>query len=222
MNERPDSAERSKAGRERHYRPEWPPPWPEITDETVRQVIGRVPREQFVAEPYGAWAHDDRPLPIGHGQTISQPFIVALMTQALRLRADERVLEVGTGSGYQTAILAALCAHVDSVEIVPELAAGAAARLLKLDCHNVDIHVSDGYLGWPAGAPYDAIIVTAAPEQVPPALEEQLAVGGRLVIPVGAALDDQTLWLIVKNNQSIKRTPLTLVRFVPLVANRPE
>jgi len=184
----------------------------------VRQVIGRTPRERFVVEPYSAWAYDDRPLPIGFGQTISQPFIVAFMTQALRLRPADRVLEVGTGSGYQTAILAALCAHVDSVEVVPELAANAQSRLHELGCQNVDIHVTDGYQGWLPGAPYDAIIVTAAPEQVPPALEEQLASEGRLVIPVGPALDDQTLWLIEKHNQHIERSPLTLVRFVPLVA----
>ncbi len=140
------------------------------------------------------------------------------MTQALRLRPGDRVLEVGTGSGYQTAILAALCAHVDSVEVVPELAAAAKVRLQEMGRQNVDIHVADGYQGWPPGAPYDAIIVTAAPAQVPPALEEQLAPEGRLVIPVGAALDDQTLWLIEKHNQQLKRSSLTLVRFVPLVA----
>jgi protein-L-isoaspartate(D-aspartate) O-methyltransferase len=218
LNEQTNHAQESKAGREWRRRQAWPPRWPEITDEAVRQVIGRIPRERFVAEPYSAWAYDDRPLPIGFGQTISQPFIVAFMTQALRLRPADRVLEVGTGSGYQTAILAALCAHVDSVEVVPELAANAGSRLRELGCYNVDIHVTDGYQGWLAGAPYDAIMVTAAPEQVPPSLEEQLASGGRLVIPVGAAFDDQTLWLIEKHNQQIKRSPLTLVRFVPLVA----
>ena len=208
MNEQTSNAQESKAGRERRRRQAWPPRWPEITDAAVRQIMGRIPRERFVVEPYSAWAYDDRPLPIGFGQTISQPFIVAFMTQALRLRPADRVLEVGTGSGYQTAILAALCAHVDSVEVVPELAANARIRLQELGCQNVDIHVTDGYQGWLAGAPYDAIIVTAAPEQVPPALEEQLASGGRLVIPVGAALDDQTLWLIEKHNQQIKRLSL--------------
>ena len=218
MNEQTSRAQESKRRGERRYRQTWPPRWPEITDDGVRQVMGRIPRERFVSEPYSAWAYDDRPLPIGFGQTISQPFIVAFMTQALRLRPGDRVLEVGTGSGYQTAILAALCAHVDSVEVVPELAAAAKVRLQALGCQNVDIHVADGYQGWRPGAPYDAIIVTAAPAQVPPALEEQLAPEGRLVIPVGAALDDQTLWLIEKHNQQLKRSSLTLVRFVPLVA----
>ncbi len=219
MDEGPGSATESKPGRGRRHRRDWPPPWPEITDEAVRQVIGRIPREKFVPEPYSAWAYDDRPLPIGHGQTISQPFIVALMTQALRLRASDRVLEVGTGSGYQTAILAALAAHVDSVDMAPELAASAASRLRQMGYHNVEIHVSDGYLGWPPGAPYDAIIVTAAPGQIPPALEAQLAVGGRLVIPVGSAAEDQILWLLEKNSQGVKRTYLTPVRFVPLVVS---
>lgn len=221
MDEGPGSAANSKPGRGRRRRRDWPPPWPEITDEAVRQAIGRIPRAEFVPEPYSAWAYDDRPLPIGHGQTISQPFIVALMTQALRLRASDRVLEVGTGSGYQTAILAALAAHVHSVDMAPDLAAGAASRLRQMGYHNVEIHVSDGYLGWPPGAPYDAIIVTAAPEQIPPALEEQLAVGGRLVIPVGSTAEDQILWLLEKNSQGVKHTYLTPVRFVPLVASEP-
>ncbi len=218
MSEQAGQAPEAKSGRERRRRQAWPPPWPEITDETVRQALAAVPRDRFVPAGYIPWAFDDKPLPIGYGQTISQPFIVAFMTQALRLRPADRVLEVGTGSGYQTAILARLCAHVDSVEVTADLAAAAAERLLALGYGNIDIHVTDGYQGWPPGAPYDAIIVTAAPVETPPALEAQLADGGRLVIPLGDVTDDQTLWLIERQGARLARRPLTQVRFVPLIA----
>ncbi len=195
----------------------WPPPWPEITDEAVRAALRRVPRERFVAELYRRQAYDDRPLPIGYDQTISQPFIVAYMTQAIRPQATHRVLEIGTGCGYQTAVLAEICQRVDSVEAIEPLAVEAAARLQTLGYDNVHVHVGDGYDGWPAGAPYDGIVVTAAPPEIPPALVEQLADGGRMVIPVGARYDDQTLYLVEKHRGRVHRRSLLLVRFVPLL-----
>lgn len=195
----------------------WPPPWPEITDAAVREAMRRVPRDRFVAETYRRWAFEDRPLPIGYDQTISQPFIVAYMTQAIKPQATQRVLEIGTGCGYQTAVLAEVCQHVDSVEAIEPLATEAAARLQALGYDNVAVHVGDGYAGWPPAAPYDGIVVTAAPPEVPPALVEQLAEGGRMIIPVGGRYDDQTLYLVEKHKGRIHRRSLLLVRFVPLL-----
>ncbi|MCX7707033.1 MAG: protein-L-isoaspartate(D-aspartate) O-methyltransferase, partial [Anaerolineae bacterium] len=167
------------------------------------------------------WAYVDRPLPIGHGQTISQPYIVALMTQALRLTPDSKVLEVGTGSGYQAAILAQITPHVWSIEAVPELARAAQERLRGLG-YPVEVKVGDGRLGWPEHAPYDGIIVTAAAVEVPPTLIPQLKEGGRLVIPVGESAWDQVLWLIEKQPGGRLRAQwLADVRFVPLVALSP-
>ncbi len=195
----------------------WPPSWPEITDEAVREAMRRVPRDRFVAEMYRRWAYDDRPLPIGYDQTISQPFIVAYMTQAIKPQPTHRVLEIGTGCGYQTAVLAEVCQQVDSVETIEPLATEAATRLQALGYANVHVHVGDGYDGWPSAAPYDGIVVTAAPPEVPPALIEQLAEGGRMVIPVGARYDDQTLYLVEKHKGRALHHPLLLVRFVPLL-----
>ena len=195
----------------------WPPHWPDITDVTVRAAIAAVPRHLFVPPEHRNQAYEDMPLPIGRGQTISQPYIVALMTQALRLTPASRVLEIGTGSGYQAAILAHITPHVWSIETLPDLAETARARLHGLG-YEVEVQGGDGRLGWPAQAPFDGIIVTAAAPDVPPALAAQLAEGGRLIIPVGASLWDQSLWLIERVRGRLRRELLAEVRFVPLVA----
>ncbi len=156
-----------------------------VRDPRVLEAMRIIPRHVFVPPDKQMWAYEDRPLSIGHGQTISQPYIVARMTELLGLQGDEKVLEVGTGSGYQAAILGYLAPEVHTVERVPELAQQAAARLAALGLPHVQVHVADGTLGWPPAAPYDAILVAAAAPQVPKPLLEQLAVGGRLVLPVG-------------------------------------
>ena len=187
-------------------------------DPRVMAAVSRVPREQFVPEDERHLAHGDHPLPIGHGQTISQPFIVAFMTDLLDLQPAHRVLEVGTGCGYQAAVLAELAGQVDTIEVVPELAAEARALLARLGYANVRVHVGDGRLGLEDLAPFDRIIVTAAPEQVPEALTRQLAPGGRLVIPVGAAPWQQTLTIIDKDAEGRLTERRTIgVAFVPLV-----
>ncbi len=188
----------------------------------VRQAMLDVARERFVRPDNRADAYRDSPLPIGHGQTISQPLIVAVMTALLDPAPDARVLEVGTGSGYQAAVLSRLVAHVDSIETVPELAEGARTALAADGCGNVAVHDADGARGWPAGAPYDRIIVTCAARRLPPALVEQLVPGGRMVIPVddpGApALGAQTLALVTKDTAgTVARQDLLPVAFVPLV-----
>lgn len=186
-------------------------------DAKVLDALDKVPRQAFVPEEQRRHAYANRPLPIGHGQTISQPFIVALMTDFLRLPADGRVLEIGTGSGYQAAILSLLAKQVFSIEIVPELAETAAERLKRLGYGNVEVKVGDGYFGWPDKAPFDAIIVTAAPTQIPPPLVEQLKPGGRLVIPVGGQFLAQYLVLVEKGVDGKITTRETLpVKFVPL------
>jgi protein-L-isoaspartate(D-aspartate) O-methyltransferase len=187
-----------------------------VNDPAVLQAIAAVPRHLFVPQQYRAQAYEDVPLPIGQGQTISQPYIVALMTQALRLRPDSRVLEIGAGSGYQSAILARITPNVWSVEMIPVLAQSAREKLHGLGL-NVAVRVGDGRLGWPEHAPYDGIIVTAASTDVPPALVIQLADGGRLVIPVGGGSWDQRLWLIWREGDTLQRQFLADVRFVPLV-----
>ena len=187
----------------------------DITDPKVLEVMGRVPRERFVSDDLRDRAYDDQPLSIGHGQTISQPYIVALMTQVARPTPQSRALEVGAGSGYQTAILAELCKEVFSVEIIKPLAEMARERLAALGYKNVTVRCGDGYEGWPEHAPFDVIVVAAAPEEVPPPLIEQLAPGGRLVIPVGRHFQD--LLLITKQaDGSIDRKMITGVRFVPM------
>ena len=183
----------------------------------VRAAMAAVPRHRFVDETWQELAYLNRPLPIGHGQTISQPFIVALMTAMLELRPHDRVLEIGTGCGYQAAVLARLAARVDSVEIVPELAARAADTLATLGVANVSVHEADGHLGWPPGAPYDAVIATAAAAAVPPAWSAQLAPGGRLVAPVGAHEDAQWLLLGRGADGHLQQQRTIGVRFVPLV-----
>jgi len=192
-----------------------------IRDPRVLAAFGRVPRRFFVPEEAQAYAEGDHPLEIGYGQTISQPYIVAAMTEALDLQGHERVLEVGTGSGYQTAILAELLplgSTVRTVEIVPELSLRAERTLRELGYDNVRFRVDDGAKGWPEAAPYDAILVAAAPDEVPAALLEQLAPGGRLVIPVGPDPEHQELqlWRKLPGTGSLDRKVLMHVRFVPL------
>jgi protein-L-isoaspartate(D-aspartate) O-methyltransferase len=189
-----------------------------IRDERVLAAIERIPRERFVPPALKEDADANRPLPIGWGQTISQPFIVAYMTEALQLSGEEGVLEVGTGSGYQTALLSLLAREVYSIEIVPDLAERAAAVLLgELALGNVHLRVGDGRRGWPEAAPFERIIVTAAPARVPDSLAAQLAPGGRMIIPVGSDPDVQSLRLVQRGDDGVSTTvDLLPVRFVPL------
>ena len=190
-----------------------------ITAQPVLDAMDRVPRERFLGDEAPATAYADRALPIECGQTISQPYIVALMTQALELSGRERVLEVGTGSGYQTAILAELAHEVVTIERHAELSRQAREVLEALGYRNITAVVGDGTLGWPELAPYDRIIVTAAAAQCPPALLNQLADGGLLVIPVGDS-ESQELLAIHKAGDSLRTTPLSLCRFVPLIGEQ--
>jgi protein-L-isoaspartate(D-aspartate) O-methyltransferase len=189
-----------------------------IRDPRVLDAVARVPRHLFVPEGLRLEAEADRPLPIGHGQTISQPFVVAYMTERLGLSGAESALEVGTGSGYQTALLALLAREVWSVEIVPELAERARGLLLgTMALGNVHLRVGDGSLGWPEAAPFDRILVAAAPDEVPPALVAQLAPGGRMILPVGAAAEVQMLRLVERGDDGVTTSrDLLPVRFVPL------
>jgi protein-L-isoaspartate(D-aspartate) O-methyltransferase len=185
--------------------------------ERVLAVMEQVPRHRFVPPEEKFEAYDNHPLPIGHGQTISQPYIVALMTDLLQVDRQSIVLEIGTGSGYQAAVLSRLAGRVYSIEIVAPLAAQAAQVLAELGYDNVEVKTGDGSVGWPEHAPYDAIIVTAAAEHVPQALIEQLKPGGRMVIPVGGRLDAQQLKLIAKDaDGALHDSNIELVRFVPL------
>lgn len=186
----------------------------------VMDAMRNVPRHRFVPPELRASAYDNRPLPIGHGQTISQPYIVALMSDLLALEPHHRVLEIGTGCGYQTAVLAKLAAEVYSIEVVKPLAEIAARRLQELGYHNAHTRIGDGYYGWPEHAPYDGIIVTAAGPQVPEALPEQLKPGGRMVIPIGTPYSNQNLLLITKDTDGDlhERTVLP-VAFVPLTGD---
>jgi len=187
-----------------------------ISDQQVLDAMERVPRHEFVPDQYKSQAYADHPLPIGHGQTISQPYIVALMSELLQLEQDDRVLEVGTGSGYQAAILAEIIEDVYTVEIIEALATQARDRLQGLGYDNVQVLHADGYFGWPEHAPYDAIIVTAAPDHIPQPLVQQLADGAKMVIPVGPPGGYQTLWEITKVGQEITKRNVTGVLFVPL------
>lgn len=188
-----------------------------VSDPDVLRAMRSVPRHLFVPPDYLDLAYDDRPLPIGYGQTISQPYIVAWMTELLQLKPGEKVLEIGTGSGYQAAVLAELgYVEVYSIEIIPELAAQAAERLRRLGYGQVHLTQGDGYFGWPEHAPYDAIIVTAAPDHLPPPLVEQLKEGGRIVIPIGPRGGWQTLWRFTKQAGGVQAEALDYVSFVPL------
>jgi len=186
-----------------------------IDDSRTLRAMAKVPREKFVAKELQARAYEDRPLPIGYGQTISQPFIVAFMTQELKPKPTDRILEVGTGSGYQAAVLAELVAEVYTIEIVKPLAESAEVRLRELGYKNVHVKAGDGYKGWREHAPFDAIIVTAAPDHVPQPLVEQLKEGGRMIIPVGKTFA-QELYLLEKRGGVVKQTAVIPVKFVPL------
>lgn len=187
----------------------------DITDPRVLEVMGRVPRHRFVPEDQQRRAYNDHPLPIGHNQTISQPYIVALMTQLAAPKPSDRALDVGTGSGYQAAVLAELCKEVFSIEIVEPLAEQAKKRLADLGYKNIQVRAGDGYRGWPEHAPFDVIIVAAAPTHVPQPLVDQLAPGGRLVLPVGGY--PQQLTLITKGaDGTIRRRVVAPVLFVPM------
>jgi protein-L-isoaspartate(D-aspartate) O-methyltransferase len=186
----------------------------DIRSARVLEAMRRVPRHVFVPESQRANAYDDRPLPIGHGQTISQPYIVAFMTQALDVRATDRVLEIGTGSGYQAAVLCELAKEVYTIEIVTPLADRARETLTALGYRNVQVRAGNGYLGWPEQAPFDRIIVTAAPDEVPPALVDQLNAGGLMAIPVGNL--DQELRILRKTAAGLEKLQTRPVRFVPM------
>jgi protein-L-isoaspartate(D-aspartate) O-methyltransferase len=187
-----------------------------VQDEEVLQAMVAIPRHKFVPTDYLDQAYDDHPLPIGYGQTISQPYIVAWMTELLELQPGEKVLEIGTGSGYQAAVLAEMDGvEVYTIEIVPQLAESAAKRLLELGYTNIHTDQGDGYYGWDEYAPYDAIIVTAAPDHLPAPLVDQLSENGRIVIPIGAPGWVQSLWKFVMQDGELKGYNLGGVSFVP-------
>lgn len=188
-----------------------------IRNEDVIRAMMAVPRHRFVPKGWIIMAYDDTPLPIGHGQTISQPYIVAYMTEILNLDKESRVLEIGTGSGYQAAILSRIAKEAYTIEIIPKLAESASLRLKKLDYKNIEVACGDGYYGWPEHAPFDAIIVTAAAGHIPPPLLKQLKAGGKMVIPVGGPFMIQNLVLVEKDDTGkITTRNLISVRFVPL------
>ncbi len=193
-----------------------------IKDERVLEVMGKVRRHKFIPEPFrhAGKAYGDHPCPIGHDQTISQPYIVAYMTERLKLKNGDKVLEIGTGSGYQSAVLAECGADVYSIEIIPALAEHAATALKSEGYEKVRVMTGDGYKGWPEHAPFDAIIVTCAPESVPQALKDQLAEGGRMIVPVGKW--SQRLVIFEKQNGEIRKQNDLAVRFVPMVRGMEE
>ena len=189
-----------------------------ITNQRVLAVMGKVPRHEFVPAEYRAGAYADGPLPIGHGQTISQPYIVAFMTEKLEPKPSDKVLEIGTGSGYQAAVLAELVREVRTIEIVEPLARRAAADLKRLDYTNVYVRAGDGYKGWPEAAPFDAVIVTCAPDHIPQPLVEQLKEDGRMIIPVGPA-GNQELYVLRKKAGKVEKQAVLPVRFVPMTGD---
>ena len=192
-----------------------------IEDKRVLDIMKSVERHKFVPEKYAKSAYKDGPLPIGHGQTISQPFIVAFMTENLKLDPSHRVLEIGTGSGYQTAILSGLSGHVYTMEIIDELAKLSSSVLKKLGFDNVTVRNGNGYKGWAEEAPFDRIMVTAPPEEIPNMLVDQLTEGGIMVIPVGEQFEIQYLWVLTKEHSgSIKKEKILPVRFVPMVTKQ--
>lgn len=186
-----------------------------VSDTSVLRAMRKVPRHLFVPKEYQSESYDDNPLPIGYGQTISQPYIVAFMTEVVQPTEKKKALEIGTGSGYQAAVLAEIVSHVYTIEIVPDLALESSERLKKLGYGNITVKYGDGYQGWKEYAPFDIVIVTAAAEQIPAPLVDQLAENGRLVIPVGAPSAIQELILLEKKNGKIMKSRLTFVRFVP-------
>ena len=189
-----------------------------VKDVGVLKAVQKVEREKFVPEKYRDLAYSDNPLPIGHQQTISQPYIVAIMTEHLQLSKSHNVLEIGTGSGYQAAILAELAHHVFTIEIIPKLAESAEKVLMELAYENITLRTGDGYKGWPEEAPFDRIMVTAAPNEIPEKLVEQLAPNGRMILPVGGSIFAQYLWLVQKDQEGIvTKEKILAVRFVPMV-----
>lgn len=191
-----------------------------ITNQRVLRVMGNVPRHELVPTGYRADAYADMPLPIGFGQTISQPYIVAFMTEHLDPKPTDRVLEIGTGSGYQAAVLAGLVREIYTVEIVKQLAERAKTDLQRLGYTNVHVRAGDGYKGWPGAAPFDAVIVTCAPDAVPEPLVDQLKEGGRMIIPVGSGFD-QELYLLEKKSGKVEKRAVLPVRFVPMTREKP-
>ncbi len=187
-----------------------------VKDPVVLEAMGSVPRHMFVDPSFRSRAYEDHPLPIGEGQTISQPYVVALMTESLHLRRNDRVLEIGTGSGYQAAILAGIVKEVYSIEIRRPLAGKAEKTLADLGYRNVQVKFGDGYFGWEEHAPFDAIIITAAANHIPPQLIRQLKEGGRLIIPLGSTVYFQTLTLVTKRNGELDVEQLCPVAFVPM------
>ena len=192
----------------------------DVTHPATLAALRKVPRHLFVPAELRSQAYNDHPLPIGHGQTISQPYIVACMTEQIALTRETRVLEIGTGSGYQAAVLAEICAEVFTIEIIPELATQAVTVLRQLGYKNVHTRTGDGWKGWPEAAPFDAIIVTAAADTIPPPLLDQLKEGGRMIIPIGPESGAQELVLVTKRNGKISTRPLIPVRFVPFVREK--
>ena len=188
-----------------------------VKDVGVLKAVQKVEREKFVPEKYRDLAYSDNPLPIGHQQTISQPYIVAYMTEHLQVSKSHNVLEIGTGSGYQAAILAELAHHVFTIEIIPKLAESAEKVLMELAYENITLRTGDGYKGWPEEAPFDRIMVTAAPNEIPEKLVEQLAPNGRMILPVGGSIFAQYLWLVQKDKEGIvTKEKILAVRFVPM------
>lgn len=196
-------------------------PGRDLRDLRVLEAMRRVPRHSFVPPDRLAEAYDDHPIPIGYGQTISQPYIVGFMTEQLALKPTDRVLEIGTGSGYQAAVLSLLVTQVHTIEIVEPLALQAQQNLRRLGYTNVTVRAGDGYAGWPEHAPFDAIIVTCAPERIPEPLIQQLKPGGRMVIPVGE-FGDQNLYLLEKRGEILDRRAVLPVRFVPMTGKAAE
>jgi protein-L-isoaspartate(D-aspartate) O-methyltransferase len=188
-----------------------------IESKAVVKAMRNVPRHMFVPYNTRSFAYNDQPLPIGHDQTISQPYIVAYMSEALGAKAGDKVLEIGTGSGYQSAILAEMGIEVFTIEIIPELAETAKRNLKRTGYDLVNTRCGDGYAGWPEEAPFDAIIITAAPESIPQALVEQLKTGGTMILPVGPRDSTQSLKKVVKKSKGIRQTTLLPVRFVPMI-----
>jgi len=203
------------AARQRMVQEQLLGPWRGITNSRVLTAMRTVPRHELVPDRERAHAYEDRPLPIGHGQTISQPYIVAFMTEQLDPQPTDKVLEVGTGSGYQSAVLAGLVKEVYTIEIVGPLAKRAEADLKRLGYTNIFVRAGDGYQGWPEAAPFDAVIVTCAPDKVPQPLLDQIKDGGRMIIPVGP-LNDQQLVLLRKRGKQLDKSAVLSVRFVPM------
>jgi len=191
-----------------------------VRDEKLLEAMRKVPRHLFVPEKYRKYSYDDRPLPIGEEQTISQPYIVAYMTESLGLKGNEKVLEIGTGSGYQAAVLQGLVSEVFTVEIIEMLGLRAELLFRELKYDNIHVKIGDGYKGWPEEAPFDAVIVTAAPDHIPQPLIDQLKIGGRLIIPVGDYM--QELVLVTKTKKGVDKKQLLPVMFVPMTGKAQE